>query len=153
MDSLHPSERLPPDRIKSNLLKRISLFAAALLFVSAGIAHFFLTPVLARIVPPFLPSHRLLVYISGVAEISGAIGLLVPALRCRAGWGLVLLLIAVFPANLYMAIDRVQVTSTPAPQWLLWARLPLQGLLIWWILWITRESAYRVHRERDIVVE
>ncbi len=106
-----------------------------MLFTGAGVFHFLKTDAFVKIVPPYLPTPRLLVYASGIAEITGAFGLLLPPIRRLAAWGLVLLLIAVFPANLYMAIHSVQVTTTPAPQWLLWARLPLQAILIWWVLW------------------
>jgi len=80
-----------------------------------------------------------MVYLSGVAEIAGGAGLLIPSLRRAAAWGLVALLIAVFPANVYMALDRVRVTANPLPDWLLWARLPVQLLLIWWVLWCTKD--------------
>ncbi len=69
--------------------------------------------------------------------MAGGLGLLLAPVRRTAGWGLVLLLIAVFPANIYMAAHSIQLTRTPAPQWLLWARLPLQAVLVWWILWTT----------------
>ena len=81
-----------------------------------------------------------MVYLSGVAEIAGGIGLLLPLVRRAAAWGLVVLLVAVFPANIYMALDRVQVTATPLPAWQLWARLPLQFVLIWWTLWCTKKE-------------
>jgi uncharacterized membrane protein len=58
---------------------------------------------------------------------------MLPLLRRAAAWGLIALLIAVFPANVYMALDHVQVTANPLPVWLLWARLPLQFVLIWWV--------------------
>jgi uncharacterized membrane protein len=73
-----------------------------------------------------------MVYISGVAEAAGGVGLLIPQLRRAAAWGLVALLVAVFPANVYMA------TSAPAFSWILWARLPLQPVFIWWVLACTR---------------
>ncbi len=79
-----------------------------------------------------------MVYISGVAEIAGGIGLLVPIVRKPAAWGLVALLIAVFPANVYMAMDHIQVTTHPIPQPLLWARLPMQAVMIWLVLYSIR---------------
>lgn len=122
------------------LIKRISLFLLPLLFFTTGVLHFFSPEAFVKIAPPFLPVPRLLVYLSGACELAGAAGLLLPQLRRYAAWGLVLLLVAIFPANIYMAIDRVQVTSWIIPEWLLWARLPLQGLLIWWILWAVKAS-------------
>jgi uncharacterized membrane protein len=100
--------------------------------------HFFRTDAFVKIVPPDLPSHGLLVYASGISEIAGGIGLLLPRFRRLAAFSLVLLLIAVFPANVYMAMQSIQVTDTPIPQWLLWARLPLQPVLMCWVLWTAK---------------
>jgi uncharacterized membrane protein len=113
-------------------------YVLALLFIAGGILHFINTDLYLKIMPPYIPWHVAMVYISGVAEIAGGVGLLVPILRKPAAWGLVALLIAVFPANVYMAIDRIQVTSQPIPQWLLWARLPLQAVLIWLVLYVKK---------------
>lgn len=107
---------------------------AAVSFVAAGSLHFLHTDLFEKIVSPYLPAPRTLVYISGVAEMAGGLGLLIPKLRRAAGWGLAALLVAVFPANIYMASHSVQVSAHPMPQWALWGRLPLQGLLIWWVL-------------------
>lgn len=111
---------------------------AAPLYIGAGILHFASTETFAKIVPPFIPKHRLVVYLSGIAEIAGGIGLLVPQTRRKASLRLALLLAAVFPANVYMATDNVQVTRQPVPNWMLWARLPLQAVLIWWVLWCSK---------------
>lgn len=82
--------------------------------------------------PAWLPAHDALILISGAAEIAGGIGILVPRTRRAAGFGLILLLVAVFPANITMLrLGRMH----EAPAWaeaLLWLRLPAQGLLIWW---------------------
>lgn len=123
-----------------SLLRKVSLGAAAVLFVGAGVLHFRYPESYVKIVPPFLPWPLAMVYISGVAEIAGGIGLLARQLRRYAGWGLAVLLIAVFPANVYMAMDHVPVTANPLPDWILWARLPLQFLLIWWILWCSKPA-------------
>jgi uncharacterized membrane protein len=100
-------------------------------FVVAGVLHFVKPEAYMGIVPSYLPAHRALVLVSGAAEIAGGVGLAVPRLRVAAGRGLVVLLVLVFPANVDMALhpDR---HSVPEP--LLWARLPLQGVLIWWVL-------------------
>jgi uncharacterized membrane protein len=82
----------------------------AIFFIGAGIMHFVIPDAYIRIVPPLLPAPGLLVFLSGIAEIMGGIGLLVPFTQRAAAWGLVLLLIAVFPANIYMAAAHV-----PAP--------------------------------------
>ena len=117
-----------------------SLFA--LFFVVAGIAHFVFPDVYARIVPPYLPQPRLLVLISGIAEIAGGVGILVPKTRRMAAFGLVVLLIAVFPANIYMAIAHVPFAGMAGKSWLQWLRLPLQAPLIWWAGQYTRKPTH-----------
>ncbi len=84
--------------------------------------------------PPALPAPRLLVLLSGAAEVAGGLGLLLPATRWLAAWGLLALLLAVFPANAYMLQLHEQLHI---PQWALWARLPLQPLLMW-AVWRSR---------------
>jgi uncharacterized membrane protein len=104
-----------------------------LLFVGAGMLHFLAPGAYERIMPPYLPLHRELVYLSGAAEILGGLGLLPKRTRRAAGIGLVLLLIAVWPANVQMLIDA---RASQEPRWwlaLLWARLPLQVVLIAWV--------------------
>lgn len=114
-------------------MHRPSLYAIALLFGVAGTAHIVWPAPFARIVPPYLPAPRMLVYMSGVAELLGAAGVLVPALRLYAGWGLILLLLVVFPANVHMALQPTDFERIPA--WALYLRLPLQFVLIGWIYW------------------
>jgi uncharacterized membrane protein len=114
-------------------------YVIAILFVIGGILHFINADLYLKIMPPYIPWHLAMVYISGVAEIAGGVGLLVPSLRKPAAWGLVALLIAVFPANVYMAVDRIHVTSRPIPQALLWARLPLQAVMIWLVLFVRKQ--------------
>jgi uncharacterized membrane protein len=117
--------------------KAVSVVVLAVLFVGAGVMHFVKPRLFERIVPPALPAPRALVLVSGVAEILGGIGLLVEPLRLWAGWGLVALLIAVFPANLYMAREWERFESL-APRWALILRLPLQVVLIAWVLWASQ---------------
>ncbi len=114
-------------------------YLLAVLFLVAGALHFLITPVYVNIMPAYLPAPTLLVQISGLAEILGGIGLLVPATQSAAAWGLILLLIAVLPANLNMALHPGQWPGIP--QWLLWARLPLQLPLIYWAFLYTHRSA------------
>lgn len=111
----------------------------AVLFIVAGVLHFVITPMYVNIMPSYLPAPALLVQISGAAEILGGIGLLVPAAQPAAAWGLILLLIAVMPANINMAIHPGHWPGIP--RWLLWARLPLQLPLIYWALQYTRRSS------------
>lgn len=103
----------------------------ALFFVAAGALHFVKPDPYEAIVPDQLPAHRELVFASGVAEIAGGLGLL-PARSARwAGWWLIATLIGVFPANVNMAVNAKRFPSIP--EGLLWARLPLQALLVAWV--------------------
>lgn len=113
-----------------------AVYALAALFIVAGVLHFAIPRSYAAIVPPFLPARRFLVYLSGAAELAGGVGLLVPRLRRPAALGLIALLAAVFPANVQMLANAL---AAGKPQWqvtLLWARLPLQFVLIC-IIWKT----------------
>ena len=101
----------------------------ALAFVAAGILHLVRPRPYVRIVPDYLPAPELLVSVSGIAEVLGGVGLLVPATRRAAGIGLVALLVAVFPANVEMALHPAR-AGLGLPEWALWARLPLQPALI-----------------------
>ena len=111
-----------------------------LLFAIAGVLHFVFTPAYVAIVPPMLPGPRMLVWISGIAEIAGGVGLMIPSVRVAAGWGLVALLVAVFPANVYMAMRQGAPAGPQIPAWALWARLPLQAVFIWWVLRVSRSD-------------
>lgn len=111
----------------------VSRGTLAVLFVAAGVMHFARPQAYERIVPPGFPSPATLVAVSGVAEIAGGVGLLIPRLRRPAGWGLIALLVAVFPANIYMAVRPDRFADLGVPTWLLWLRLPLQGGLIAWV--------------------
>jgi len=108
---------------------------AAAGFVLGGLNHFKNPDFYRAIIPPGFPSPAALVVISGVCEIAGGIGLLIPALRVAAGWGLIALLIAVLPANIYMALHPEVVPDFHVSQWMLWLRLPLQAVFIAWV-WI-----------------
>lgn len=121
-------------------MRMISLVLISVAFVVAGALHFVRPGMYARIIPPFLPFPLALVYISGVAEILGGIGVLIPSVRPWAGLGLIALLIAVFPANIYMAVGPKRAALGIARLWL-WLRLPLQLVLIAWVWWATRVSA------------
>ena len=102
-------------------------------FVFAGVMHFVIPRTYEAIVPDYLPAHRELVYASGAAEIAGGLGVMHPATRRAASWWSVATLIAVFPANLHMALnpDRYEL---PGGRWGLYARLPVQVLFIAWAL-------------------
>ena len=89
-----------------------------------------------------------LIYLSGVAEIIGGLAVLAPRLRRVAGWGLIALLVAVFPANIQMAIDA-GTFANQFPVWLIWLRLPMQGLFVWWVYRATIVG----HRDGRVVTE
>lgn len=114
-------------------IARLLRLAAAIFFVAAGVNHFVKPDFYRKIVPPGFGSPAVLVAVSGVAEIAGGIGLLIPWLRRWAGWGLIALLIAVFPANIYMAVSPQRIPDLHFARWTLWLRLPLQGVFIVWV--------------------
>lgn len=115
--------------------KAITRCLFGILFVAAGANHFINPGFYIRMMPAYLPWHSELVAISGVAEIVLGAMLLVPRFQVVAAWGLIALLIAVFPANLNMALHPEQFSVSPTA---LWLRLPVQALLITWACWYTR---------------
>lgn len=114
----------------------------AAFFVVAGANHFLMPEIYLGMMPPWLPAPEGMNVISGLAEILGGLGLLIPRLRRAAGWGLIVLLIAVFPANLHVALQG-HMPGTDFSPTLLWLRLPFQFLFIAWIWWVAlrRERA------------
>ncbi len=116
--------------------KRLLLYVMGPLYVVAGLNHLLNPDLYVAIMPPYIPWHLGLVWVSGVIEIALGIGVLVPRTRRLAGWGTIALLLAVFPANLHMAL--ADAGTYDAPAWGLWLRLPIQGLLIAWAWWATR---------------
>jgi uncharacterized membrane protein len=135
-----PFELAPPSIRRGSRWQRVALVFVFLWFFFGGLAHFLLTDVEMRIVPPGLPSPRALVLASGLFELLGAFGLLRQRTRRLAGWGLLLLTVAVTPANVYMLNIHEQF---PVPEWLLWLRLPFQLVLLWLIWWGSRWRAPR----------
>jgi uncharacterized membrane protein len=105
-------------------------------FVVAGVTHFTNRDFFTSIVPPYLPWPEMLVSVSGVAEIALGGMLIVPATTEIAAWGLIALLIAVFPANIHMAMNPQLYPDTPRAALLI--RLPLQGVLVAVAYWFTR---------------
>ena len=118
--------------------QRIFLILAAVFYVFAGTLHFVRPEMYLKIMPPYIPWHEAMVHISGVCEILGGLGLLAPVTRRMAAWGLVALLVAVFPANLYMAMNPVEAGAAGMSAALRWGRLPLQVVLIAWVLWCSK---------------
>jgi len=119
-------------------MKRISLYLLVLLFTVAGINHFVQPGFYLKIMPAWLPLHEELVFISGVAEIAGALLLLNAKTRHWGAWFIIVLLIAVFPANIQMLLNY-QSNGNPM-RWIAILRLPLQFLLIWWACIYTKPA-------------
>ncbi|MCC6873236.1 MAG: DoxX family membrane protein [Sandaracinaceae bacterium] len=117
------------------MLARVSVVVMGLLYVAAGLNHFRDAQFYMRIMPPWIPWHAPLVWLSGAIELVLGIGVLVPATRRWACWGLVALLMAVFPANVHAALHP---ETMGIPAWAAWARLPLQLPLIAWAAWHAR---------------
>jgi uncharacterized membrane protein len=109
--------------------------------IGIGIMHFVAADAFAQIVPPQLPWPYALVWISGVFEILLGLALIPEQTRRLAGWGLVALYVAVFPANIYMAAANVHIHDMPpVPPAVLWGRLPWQAVLIAAALWVSKTS-------------
>lgn len=118
----------------------VSLVVLSGFFVLVGVSHFLNPSFFEAIVPPYLPAPRLLVDLSGVLEVAGGLAILIPSLRNPARWGLIALLIAVFPANLHMALHPEQFRDWGMPLWALYLRLPLQLVIIAWVYWTGRPA-------------
>lgn len=118
-----------------NKARTISQWLLGIFFIVAGFYHFHIPAAYLQIMPPALPAPLLLIYISGAAEIAGGMGVLLPFFRKVAGWGLILLLIAVFPANIYAVHGGMIISHYVVPYWMLLLRLPFQPLLIFWVYW------------------
>ena len=121
--------------------RKFSLFGLALFFIYFGIDHFINLEFYLSIMPPAFPLHSEAVYISGFFEVLGGVCVLIPRLRKIAGWGLVALLVAVYPANIYMAITPEAFPDLSIE--LLYARLPFQFIFIYWAYSVT-QPAYKL---------
>jgi uncharacterized membrane protein len=119
--------------LKFNLPLKLSRVLLAVFFVAAGVNHFVSPENYLQIIPPFLPARAAANYVSGLAEILGGVGILFVPTRRLAALGLILLLILVFPANIYGALHGMQISDWDVPRWVLWLRLPIQPLLIAWV--------------------
>ena len=111
----------------------VSRFALSLFFIVAGSAHFLAPAPYLAIVPSYLPWPATLVVLSGVAEILGGVGVCFHSTRRAAGWLLIVLLLAVFPANIHAISTGMVIAGHALPAWMLWARLPFQLLFILWV--------------------
>ena len=123
------------------LTSRPSARALGLVFTIAGSLHFIRPAMYEAIMPPALPAHKELVLLSGAAEAAGGIAALFPRLHPFCRWWLIALLIAVFPANLHMALNPDDIKGLPdVPQWALWLRLPIQLAFLVWVVKATRPA-------------
>lgn len=111
----------------------------AVFFAGAGINHFLRTGFYLRMMPPYVPLHLGSVYVSGVAEVVLGVLLLIPSTSVAAAWGLIALLVAIFPANVHMALHpEIFPEFQPSA---LWIRLPFQPLMIAWAFWYTHHAS------------
>jgi uncharacterized membrane protein len=122
-------------RVRAGLRWALTVF-----MVGAGINHFLVPATYVAMVPTWLPAPALLVQVSGVAEILGGLGLILPATRRLAAWGLIALLVAVFPANVHIAMNHLPLGDHVLPAWALWGRLPLQVVMIAWAALFTEPA-------------
>jgi len=130
------------NRVKVNpsMFRFVLRLLLASLFLFAGSVHLINPTLFLPLMPPWIPFHLFCIEASGIFELLGGIGLLIPMREAQivTGLGLVLLLVAIFPANIYMAAAHVQVHGFPPREWMAWARLPVQPLLMVAVLWVTR---------------
>jgi uncharacterized membrane protein len=116
-------------------IKLVTKYLFAAFYIFAGVRHFVRPEFYLKIMPDYLPWHKELVFLSGVAEVLLGVLLAVPRTSRLAGWGLIALLIAIFPANIYLYQHQ---EILPAPPWVHLLRLPLQVVLILFAYWYTR---------------
>lgn len=119
--------------ILPEMFEKISLIVLAVFFTVAGAGHFISPSTYLPLMPGYLPWHLPLIYISGAAEMAGGIGICFQKWRRMAGWGLIALLVAVFPSNIHMLLNQVPLGGKPVAEWIFWVRLPLQAVMIAWI--------------------
>ena len=124
-----------------SVLRLVGIWLIGIFFMVAGVFHFVRPATYLAMMPPWLPQPRLLVEISGLAEIAGGLGVFLVRFRRMAAWGLIALLVAVFPANLQVALHGWP--GTDFPRWVLWVRLPFQALFVWRVFRLCLSSGRR----------
>jgi uncharacterized membrane protein len=123
-----------------SLTKRVLLYVMAAFYIFAGVMHFVRPEYYRPMMPPYLPWHDFLIFLSGVAEVGLGAAVLVPSIRPLAAWGIILLLVAIFPANVHIALNNVPLFGNPEGAGILnWVRLPFQAVLILWAWWYTHD--------------
>jgi uncharacterized membrane protein len=126
--------------MKTANLKELFRVILAVAMVIVGMTHFVIPEPYVKIVPSQLPHPLGLVYLSGFYEILGGIGLLVPPVSQAAAWGLIILFIAVYPANINMAVNHIKLDNIPDSPWFQAIRLPFQAVFLAWAWWYTKPS-------------
>jgi uncharacterized membrane protein len=114
--------------------------ATGFTFILTGLSHFLMPEKYLEMMPPFLPAPEFLIYLSGFFEVLGGLGLLSVKTKRAAAIGLILLLLAVFPANIYVAVNHVQLGGVMNYAVYQWLRLPMQLILIGWVWWVQGEK-------------
>ena len=127
---------------RSYTVKKISLFAMSLFYIIAGINHFIHPMFYKKIMPPYIPWHMLLIYASGMMEILLSILLIPLTTRRIAAWGIIILLIAIFPANINMMLNYWNEKNPDL--WITILRLPMQIVLIWWAYIFTKRNTHLI---------
>jgi len=121
--------------------------ATGIAFIFTGVSHFVIPEKFMEMMPPFLPSPVFLIYLSGIFEILGGIGLMISKTGYLAAIGLILLLLAVFPANIYVALSNAQLGGFMNYAVYQWLRLPMQFVLIGWVWWCA--EIYKIWRKNN----
>jgi uncharacterized membrane protein len=129
----------PVASIKSN-----ARIATGLTFIFIGATHFLMPEKYLEMMPPFIPAPLTIIYISGFFEILGGVGLILPWTKLTAAFGLIALLLAVFPANIYVAINNVQLGGFMSEPFYQWLRLPLQFVLIGWVWFVSKTEKEKI---------
>jgi uncharacterized membrane protein len=123
-------------------VKKLSLYLMIALYIAAGLNHFINPDFYLKIMPPWIPYHKEMVFISGVCEISFAVLLIFPSTRRVGAWGIILLLVAVFPANVQMLLNYNNENNPLL--WVAIVRLPVQLILIWWAWGFARKPKVKL---------
>lgn len=123
--------------VQSNIVVTVFRWLAAIFFVFSGSLHFVIPEFYYSMMPPFIPFKEFFIVLTGIAEIVFGVGILVPAVQRRSGMSMIALLIAIFPANIYVAIAQPTLMNLEYSPESMWLRLLLQPLFIVWVWWVS----------------
>ena len=135
---------IPKFLIASRTRARVGV---SLFFIFTSIGHFIRTAEMSAMLPPWVPGRIEVIYITGVLEFLGAVGIWVPRLMRLTGFLLILMLIGLLPANIYSAVNRVDFGGHGAGPIYLFLRLPFQLLVIWWVYFSTEQNWFRRNQQ------